>query len=200
MAKNLSFSFNGKDCVFAVESIDRSDLYGKRRRIQLDTKGNPCSRVSVTLDGSITLRPGMTGQGYFLPDGAYVKQAQLETYDINGKLLDKKPSSFSEVQKLEGPVPPEEILDTRISSVYSLDAVDLSDDLKAALDGGDIYTFLFNFRDSYLPEKAFLMSNKNGYFILSGSPAESSWVTLQTVAVMPVLDDEDSDDLDFEML
>lgn len=200
VAKDLTLMFNGKDSVFSISSIDRSDLYGKRRRVQLDGAGNPCTRVAVTLDGSITLRSGMTGQGYFLPDGGFVKQAQLETYDAEGRLLEKKPSSFAEPQAIEGPVPPEDLLDTRISTVYVLDPVELDDQLKRALDAGDIYTLYFNFRDSYLPEKAFLISNKNGYFMVSGSPTESSWSSLQSVAVMPVVDEEEVDELDFEML
>lgn len=200
MAKNLAVSLNGVESSFGIASIDRSDLYGKRRRVALDPFGEPCVRVSMTLDGSMILRSGMTGQGYFLPDGSYLKQAQLEAYDAEGRKLEKNPSSLNSVSKLEGPVSPTELLDTKIGSIYVLEPETLDASLKSALDEGNIYSMFFSYRDSYTPERAFIFANKNGYFMLAGDPVQHEWVTLATVSALPVADEEDGDDLDFDML
>ena len=199
MAKNLAISLNGVESTFGISSIDRSDLYGKRRRVALDQAGEPCVRVSMTLDGSMVLKSGMTGQGYFLPSGEYLKQAQLEAYDADGRKLEKNPSSLNSVSKLEGPISPTELLDTKISSIYMLEPDALDNALKSSLDSGDIYSMYFSYRDSYTPDRAFLFANKNGYFMLAGEPVQHEWVTLATVSALPVADD-DEDDLDFDML
>lgn len=199
MAKNLAISLNGVESTFGISSIDRSDLYGKRRRVALDPTGQPCVRVSMTLDGSMVLKSGMTGQGYFLPSGEYLKQAQLEAYDADGHKLEKNSSSLNSITKLEGPVSPTELLDTKISSIYLLEAEALDETLKASLDAGDIYSMYFSYRDSYTPDRAFLFANKHGYFMLAGEPIQHEWVTLASVSALPVADD-DEDDLDFDML
>ncbi len=38
MAKGLSLVLNGKESVFGLSSMDRAAVYGKRRRIALDSK------------------------------------------------------------------------------------------------------------------------------------------------------------------
>jgi hypothetical protein len=200
VAKSITFSLNGSESVFEITTLERSAVYGKKRRVALDSSGKPCSRVTVTSDGSTMLKSGMTGQAYFLPDGAIVKQSQLEIYDATGKPLEKYPSSLSTAQSLSGPVSPQQILDTKIDSIYVLEEVNLSSDLKTSLDNGDVYSLTFALRDSYEPSIGFIVANKNGYFLISGEPTETEWMELSTTVSLPVDDDVDSDDLDFEML
>lgn len=197
---NLALSFEGTVSTFGISSVDRSDIYGKRRRVALDSDGNICTRVSVTEDGSTVLKSGMTGQGYFLPNGQFVKQSAVEVYSESGKRLSKQASSLSEPQPLQGPVEPERILDTHITSVYMLEPTEVSETLRTSLDGGAIYELSFCYRDSYTPEQAFIVSNKNGYFMLSGEAATTEWVSLETSVAIPVADEIDDDDLDFDNL
>jgi hypothetical protein len=84
MAKNIIVSLDGEESSFGFKAVDRSSLYGKRRRIALDKDGNPCTRGSLLEDGSLLLKSGMSGQGYFLDDGTFLKQSDLEGFDING--------------------------------------------------------------------------------------------------------------------
>ena len=200
MAKGLSLVLNGKESVFGLSSMDRAAVYGKRRRIALDTKGEPCIRVSLLADGSMALKSGMTGQGYFLPDGTSLKQAELEAFSLDGKPLTKVPSSLGNPQELSGPVSPKELLDTRITSIYVLDPESFDDGLKSSLANGDIYRFTFTFRDSYSPEDAFVFQNKEGVFVLAGDTLSYEWSSLATLATLPAQDDFDDDDLDFDML
>jgi hypothetical protein len=126
MAKNIRVFLDGEESSFAFKAVDRASLYGKRRRIALDKEGNPCSKASLLEDGSLLLKSGMTAQGYFLEDGTFLKQSDLEGFDINWNPLTKTPSTLGEVQKLEGPVNPNDVLDLRVKTVYSLDPVALN--------------------------------------------------------------------------
>jgi hypothetical protein len=143
MAKNIIVSLNGEESSFGFKAVDRASLYGKRRRIALDKDGNPCTRGSLLEDGSLLLKSGMSGQGYFLDDGTFLKQSDLEGFDINWNPLTKTPSTLGEVQKLEGPVNPNDVLDLRVKTVYSLDPENFSAKLKTSLDEGNIFKFTF---------------------------------------------------------
>lgn len=201
MGKPLSVSWQGEESSFAISSFDRADLYGQRRRVALDTDGQPCSRVRVTEDGLTVLYTGTTGQGYFLPDGVAIKQTDLESYGADGQPLEKKMSSLSNVEQLQGPVSATRLLDTRIAKTYELEPESLGENLREQLQAGSIFELTFCLRDSYTPDRGFLVANKHGFFILSGEPVEIEWARLdQPVTTPPEVASEDDDDLDFEML
>lgn len=199
MARVISVSLDGVESSFGFKAVDRSALYGKRRRVALDRSGEPCSRASLLQDGSMLLRSGMTGQGYFLSDGTFLKQSDLEGFDAEGRPLEKVPSTLGVPQPLEGPLDPSAVLDLRVETVYALDADTVSDDLLARLDAGGVYRFSFNFRDDYRAETAILLANDSGVFALIGIPVAYEWSELRAVAELPAVDDDIDDDLDFEM-
>lgn len=72
MARVISVGLEGVESSFGFKVVDRAALYGRRRRVALDRDGQTCSRASLLEDGSLLLRSGMTGQGYFLPDGTFL--------------------------------------------------------------------------------------------------------------------------------
>lgn len=198
MAREISVSLDGVEASFTFKSIDRASLYGKRRRVPIDENGNPCTRATLTNDGALLLRSGMTGQGYFLADGTYLKQSDLEAFSSDGSPLQKVPSSLGTTQPLESIVSPQEVLDLRLSNVYFLTAVADVGELSRRLNSGEIFRLTFNFRDSFQPESAFLLANDAGVFLLVGSPVESDWCSLDSLIDLPTLDEIDDEDLDFE--
>ena len=199
MAKVISVQRDGAESTFNFNSIDLAAIYGKRRRVALDENGEPCSRGSLLDDGSMILRSGMTGQGYFLPDGTFLKQTELEGYDTDGQPITKVPSTLGVPQELEGPIAPHEVLDLRVQTIYALDPESLDDKLRSDLEGGDVFRFKFNFRDDYRAETAVLLANDNGMFALVGVPMEHEWSRLDIVTELPSTDfDSDDDDLDFD--
>jgi hypothetical protein len=200
MPRTIAVDLGGKVSTFDFQSVNRVDIYGTRRRIALDATGKPCGRASLTMDGSIMLRAGMTGQGYFMPDGAFVKQALLEGFDASGAPLPKVPSTLGTPQALEGPVSPESVLDTRIASVYALTPQQFDANLKKSLESGDVYQLPFNYRDDYMAERAFLLANDVGIFLLVGVGVEYEWSSLTTDLGALETDVEDDSDLDFEMM
>ncbi|MDC1528783.1 hypothetical protein N8600_06990 [Gammaproteobacteria bacterium] len=74
MAKPLVVSVDGTEASFQISRIDRSKIYGSRKRAATDGQGNLCARASLLADGSELLLPGMTAQGYFTADVPGQKQ------------------------------------------------------------------------------------------------------------------------------
>jgi hypothetical protein len=199
VARVISVSFGETESTFEFKPIDRAALYGKRRRVALDAGGEPCSRASLLDDGSMMLMSGMTGQGYFLEDGRYLKQSELEGFDSTGAPLPKAPSTLGVAQQLIGPIDPQEVLDLRVTTIYALEAEHIDPRLLQQLSDGDMFRFTFNYREDYRAETGILLNNEHGLFALIGVPVTYEWSALQIVAELPTVDEDSDDDLDFEM-
>jgi hypothetical protein len=199
MARSLILLLDGEETSFGFKPIDRSDIYGKRKRVALDRDGQPCSRASLLDDGSLLLKSGMTAQGYFTHDGKAYKLADLQGFDADGNLATKSPSTLGVAQKLEGPLDPTEVLDLRANTIYLLEPEQLGPNLAAKLQDGNVYRFSFNYRDDYRAETGLLLSNENGFFALIGEPVSYEWASLEAVADLPPADSDSEDELDFEM-
>ena len=65
MARQIVVELDGIESSFDFAKLDRSKLYGTRKRVALDPDGQPCERADLTSDGAVLLRRGMTAQGYF---------------------------------------------------------------------------------------------------------------------------------------
>jgi hypothetical protein len=198
MAKGISVSFSGANSSFAFEKLERSKLYGTRRRVALGADGLACIRASLTEDGQVLLRSGMTAQGYFAEDGRQVDAAELVSVDDAGNPLALVPSTLGVEQPLVGPIDPKELLDVGITSIYRLTPETIDDALAKALASGEIFRAPFNYRPDYRCETAYLVQNDNGLFALVGVPTTPAW--LAPDAPPPVDESADADDdLDFEM-
>ena len=198
MAKEIVVNFGGKESTFSYRPVDRASLYGKRKRVLLDQNGEPCARASLLEDGSLLIKSGMTAQGYYLSDGRSYKLAELEGFDLDGKSMDKVPSTLGVAQALEEATP-EEALNISQQSYYALEASQIDEALKKSLDEGKIYRFAFNYREDYLAAQALLVSNENGLFAIVGQPVEHEWVSFQAVVDLPPESEDSEEELDFEM-
>ena len=199
MVSTINVALDGAEAVFTFKPVDRTALYGKRRRIALDESGQPCSRASLLNDGSMLLRSGMTAQGYFLPDGTWVPQGDLEGINVDGSTAERAPSTLGETQPLS-PASAEDVLDLHIQTVYALEPESIPDVLTQALSAGSLFSFVFNYRPDYRPETGILLANDDGYWALIGNTALGEWQELTTVtAVTEASEDAGDDDLDFEM-
>lgn len=201
MAKPIVVSYGGTESSFAISRINRSKLYGRRQRFPLDPTGERCQRASLTDDGSLLVVSGMVAQGYFDSNGAWVPNNQLVGLDPDGEVVERIPSTLGVAQPLEGPVPPTEVLDLQILSVYLLEPEEIDMDLAHKLANGEIFKFGFSYRGGYNQETGVLVGNDEGLFALIGRPKVLEWSELEQV-VQPLLEEEDDDfddDLDFEM-
>ena len=200
MAKPLIVTLGSETCSFQLREVERSDLYGARKRVPTDAQGNPCTRAALTADGGLLIAAGMSGQGYFDTQGRYVPRASLVGVDAGGMVVTSQPSTLGVPQVLQGPVDPASVLDLELLSVYLLEPDQSAGGLIERLKAGDIYACDFNYAASLEVERAFLLANEQGLFALVGKPAPSSWVEEGERFAPPVEAAEAADDLDFEML
>ncbi len=199
MAKTINITFKGESAAFAYKPIDRGVLYGKRRRVAFDAEGNECSKASLLADGSLLIRSGMTAQGYFTPENIWVPQSNLEAINPDGSTPELFPSTVGETVEAQE-ITPADALTLRFGTTYALEAEEISEPIKNALNAGTILSFPFNPRADYQVETGVLVANENGFFALIGERIEYEFASLATkVDVVEEAASDSSDDLDFEM-
>lgn len=199
MAKQIILDSDLGEARFDFRKLDREKVYGKRTRVMLDNDGEPCSRASLTADGSLLIQAGMTAQGYFDEEGTWIENKDLVGIQ-DGVVLDLVPSTLGVSQKLT-PAKARDLLDSRIYAIYTLDPDEVPEALKARLEAGEIFSAPFNYRPDYRPEVSFIVHNDEGFFALVGNPAPPAWVELDLPASPAVEEEEDDfdDDIDFDM-
>ena len=199
MAKPIVVNLKGAESTFSFAKLDRAKLYGRKRRLILGPDKEPCQRASLLEDGSLLLRSGMTAQGYFDDDTNWIPNKELVGMDFKGNVLEKAPATLgvaqvAKVSELES------LLDLSVDSIYQLEPEEVSDSIQSVLESGKAFNFPFNYRADYHAESAYLLLNKEGYFLLIGNPVQPQWMDLEQIAVESFEEDsEDDDDLDFEM-
>ena len=199
MARTIVVTYRGQDSHFSFSKLDRSKLYGSRRRLILDRDGEPCRRAELTEDGSAVIQAGMTAQGYFDDEHRWVPNSELVGLDAEGEPAPVYPRTVGVPQPLKGPVSPEDILDCRIRSVYMLSADDMSEALAEALVDGEMFEFPFGYRTDHHQQVGFLLGNDEGLFALIGDRAPPQWCELGDVIDDLGGEDDLESDLDFEM-
>ena len=199
MAKEILINYQGEEAQFSHKKIDRSKLYGSRKRIPLDPTGENCQRCELSDDGSTLIKSGMTSQGYFDRDINWIPNKELIGMDSSGKALDKVPATLGVVQdavlsELES------LLDLAVDSIYQLDPEEVPQSIQTVLESGKALSFPFNYREDYHAESAYLVFNDEGYFALIGNPVKPEWMELDQVVEETFESEvENDDDLDFEM-
>jgi len=199
MAKSVVLNFDGVDYNFAPGRVDRAKLYGVRKRIAVDGAGAACTKAALTPDGSTLITSGMTSQGYFAPDGRWVARSEMVGLDIDGQVVETKPSTLGVAQAVEGPVDPGAVLHLDVESVFALEPEDISSKLVASMKSGEVYRCAFNYAAGLEVEVAYLVANDEGVFALVGKPVDIAWSEQGAVFVAESAED-DTDDLDFDQL
>ena len=198
MAKPIIIRKDEKDSIFQLKKIERKKLYGFRKRLAVDENNDECKRASLTEDGQVLIKSGMTSQGWFIEGGKQIESSEIGVIDEDNNELELIPSTLGVNQNLEGPLNPKELLDMTVTTVYSLLPDQISKDLESSLDKGEIWKFSFNFRADYRMETGVILKNDAGYFAIIGIPNHINMLSHN--APLPEDDDDDDDDeLDFEM-
>ncbi len=198
MAKPIIIRKDEKDSIFQLKKIDRKKLYGFRKRLAVDENNDECKRASLTEDGQVLIKSGMTSQGWFIEGGKQIESSEIGVIDEDNNELELIPSTLGVNQNLEGPLNPKELLDMTVTTVYSLLPNQISKDLESSLDKGEIWKFSFNFRADYRMETGVILKNDAGYFAIIGIPNQINLLS-HNASLPEDDDDDDEDELDFEM-
>ncbi|MEO0323094.1 MAG: hypothetical protein AAF447_09060 [Myxococcota bacterium] len=201
MARQIVVERGGTTSAFDFAKVDRSKLYGRRRRVPLDPTGEPCTRASLSEDGTVLVRSGMTAQGYYTDEGHWVPNGELVSLDEAGQPKEPVKTTLGEPQALDGPFGPERVLDLVPHALYALTPADVDEALVASLRAGEVYELPFAYRTGYIEDTALLVAGEQGeLFALVGRIVEPIWREAEERIPSVLEDDGDDDgDLDFEM-
>jgi hypothetical protein len=190
MARGLTFLIQGMSYSAAPEKIDRKKLYGRQETCAIAQDGSVCSLMSMDESSGLILPKGAVGMGNLSPAGEWVERSTLKTVALDGAELDLHKSSYDGSIKIEQTVSPEVFLNHTIKAIYK---VPVPPECIAAV-GKSIYTFLYNYRDSYEQETAFLLVSNNILFMLTAYEVPFSMLTLEQNAELEDMEAEETDE------
>mgnify|MGYP001392404442 FL=1 len=199
MARELILSLNKKSSTFAISKIDRKKLYGYKKRAYLDEKGNECLRANLEEETGIVFENGDFNSCYLDHKGNFIETKNLEAIDDTGKTVDRKESTLGkdvELSKLSI----EDALNLKVNSVYLLEPKEFDGDLQSKLDGGEIYSFPFNYYADFKLEDALILKGEKDYYALIGRKTECTWIGEDNENLPNEVEEFEDDDLDFEMM
>lgn len=199
MARGIVVTREGRESRFALQLVDRSKLYGARKRVVVDDQDRPCESGQLSVDGNVLLLSDSRALLYLDGNGDVIDRSELRAVGPDDAPLTRLESTLDVPQELTGPVPPERVLDLAVTSVYRLDPETIDEDLAQALARGELWEAPFNYVGGYERQVLVLLQNSEGVFGLVGEPAQIAWFDRQA----PPPSDEDplgDDELDFSMM
>lgn len=200
MAKALLISKGSEELSFTLSRIDRSKIYGARKRIAVDGNGRVCTRAALTGDGRTLLLSGMTSQGYFTDQGRPVLRSEMVGLDALGHPVESNSSTLGIAQTIAEAVAPSELLSLALQSVFYLKPEQLASSLLDRLKAGEIFKVPFNYSAGFDTAFAYIIANDDGCFALVGKATPEQWVE-EGQQFVPLPDDsEEADDLDFDAM
>jgi hypothetical protein len=195
MPHALQVDFADGCSALLLTPVDRHQLR-HRRRLALDAQGRPCRMAWRTWDG-VDLPPGAVTDSHEGPDGVTRPRGEVVATDSSGRPLRRLTATSGRVQRLEGPVPVDEVLAHVVTRVYVVTPHYLDQPLRDGLAQGDIYRVPFRPRATTGEAPAFLLANAHGVFLLQAAPCGLEWLTREQVALADGEDEDDAETADW---
>lgn len=203
MARPLILSLDGQEFPVRITKVDREKLYGAIEIEAFDENGNEAFLRVLASDGKTLIDKGGTALAVLSEEGDWIDRRNLIALNEDGDQIEPVPSSFN-ITNLLSPATLEEYLSVIVKSVYVIDSADEAelDYLKSHLSGGDIYKFKFSFRGGLEYDSAFLLSNKEGIFMVTGTDARLQFLKLSQERILDSIEEQEisADELDFDLL
>jgi hypothetical protein len=204
MAKPLVLTFGGLAIPFALNKVERSDLYGFVEVETLDEQGRKCTLATLADDGRSIIPSGGTAIITLSADGNWIEKKLLTPTDNQGAKITPVASSYAAPVPLEKTVTIEEYLSHDIRAVYQVSCESDFAPLMAELKKGKIFHFPYSFRGGLEPDAGFLLLSADGTpFLAIGSPTKLEFVGFDQSAAIASDDDaegEEDDSMDFGMM
>jgi hypothetical protein len=200
MARTAEFSINGLSVAAELKKVDRKKIYGWSSIEVYDENKSKC-KIAGLADGCYILPSGSTSLVTLNTKGEVVSKRDMVGLDADGKPVDKVPSVYDRTVMLrEATV--DEYLSLSVKSVYQLSIAEKKEDFLKVLNTGKIFYFVFNYREDYEGDDAFLLSSGNEIFAITGMLSDPEFVGLQDNEQELVVEDAEAteeDDFDFAM-
>ena len=199
MARQAEFSFSGTSIEAEFKKVDRKKIYGWTSIEVFDEDGSRCKLAGLA-EGSYIMPSGSTSLVSLNTKGEAVSRSALVGVNGEGKKVEKVPAIYDEKVILRE-ASLDEYLSMAVKSVYQLQIRENKESLLHELNSGKIYYFVFNYRADYEGDDAFLLSNENEVFAVTGMSSDLEFIGLDEYEQELVIDEteEEDSDLDFAM-
>jgi len=199
MAREILLNFNKKKSSFAISKIDRKKLYGFKKRLFLDEKGEECSKANLEEETGIVFVNSDISSCYLDHKGNYIEKSDLEAINENGKKVKKEDSTIGKEVNLNS-ITTEDALNLKVNSVYHLEPKEFDKNLKSKLDKGEVFSFPFNYYADFKLEDGIILKSEKEYFALIGRKTSCHWVGENSDDLPEDVEEFEDNDLDFEMM
>ena len=199
MAREILLNFNKKKSSFAISKIDRKKLYGFKKRLFLDDKGEECSKANLEEETGIVFVNSDISSCYLDHKGNYIEKSDLEAINENGKKVKKEDSTIGKEVNLNS-ITTEDALNLKVNSVYHLEPKEFDKNLKSKLDKGEVFSFPFNYYADFKLENGIILKSEKEYFALIGRKTSCHWVGENSDDLPEDVEEFEDNDLDFEMM
>ena len=199
MGRPIKFNLSGVSLEAEITKVDRSKLYGTSTRVVYDENGEECS-LSNLYQGSAILPKGSITQTLLDSKGNYVSRSDLIGFNNLNQKVEKVSSIYSGENNCKK-VTIDEFISANVKSIYQLNIENNNlENWKKCFLNDEIYCFIFNYREDYEGDDAYILYNGINFFIIVGKQNSYEYLELNTISID--VEDEDStqdDDLDFSM-
>ena len=198
MARKVKFNINNTLLESGIVKVDRAKLYGSTKKIVRDMKGNECV-LSNLYNGDRILPKGSISQVLLDNKGLFVSRSSLVGFNSSNKKVDKVNSIFSIDNNCEK-VDLDEFLSVNVKSIYQLTIEEGDQEKWNILFANDeIYHFVFNYREDYEGDDAYIITNGSNLFITVGTKNDFEFLEQNNIVIEDEEDEEIDDELDFSM-
>ena len=199
MAREILLNLNKKKSIFEISKIDRKKLYGFKKRLFLDDKGEECSKANLEEETGIVFVNSDISSCYLDHKGNYIEKSDLEAINENGKKVKKEDSTIGKEVNLNS-ITTEDALNLKVNSVYHLEPKEFDKNLKSKLDKGEVFSFPFNYYADFKLEDGIILKSEKEYFALIGRKTSCHWVGENSDDLPEDVEEFEDNDLDFEMM
>ena len=200
MARQAEFSFSGKSIKAELKKVDRKKIYGWSTIEVYDQNESKCKLAGLA-EGQYVLPSGSTSLVTLNTKGEAVSKSTLIGVDHEGNKVEKVPSVYDEKVVLrEATI--DEYLSMAVKTVYQLNIEENKDSILNELNTGKLYYFIFNYRADFEGDDAFLISDGNEIFAITGKCAELEFIGMddnEQELVLEEAQETEEDDMDFAM-
>ena len=187
--RTAEFSFKGKSWNAGLSKLNRADVYGWSEIQRHDQEGQTC-KMATLVEGRHVLPSGSVSMLKRDEMGNAVKTSDLIGVDSQGKQVDKQPSVYAgPVQLSKGQL--DDYLAMAVKAVYVMQSDD-ENPFEAQLNSGELLQLQFNYREDYEADDAFMLSNGNDVFLVTGQVAELEFLS-QHQAESPIESEGDAE-------
>ena len=199
MSRQIKFNLEGVLLQAPISKVDRAKLYGTSTREVYDENGDECT-LSDLYQGSVILPKGSVSQVLIDKKGNYVSRSELIGFNRLNQKVEKVASIYSQENNCKK-TSIDEFLSANIKSVYQLNIEhDNLESWKKRFLNNEIYHFIFNYREDFEGDDAYILSNGSDFFVIVGKQNEYEFLELDTISVESDEEDiADDDNLDFSM-